>query len=86
MDIFLCFLLYLLFFDSNFAIDSAYVHTDNNCTTELKTKLQNVNEDGEANIIETIKVSGNALIPIDKTVNIDLTAYRTEDLLQAGQL
>ena len=65
--------------DSNFAVDASYVHTDNNFTTALKDKLTALDPDGEENIIEVVKVSGNPLVVQDKAVNIDLTAYRTSD-------
>lgn len=39
---------------NNIVTDANYVHTDNNFTTTLKTKLENMNSDGEANRINSI--------------------------------
>ena len=61
--------------DGNFVQDGSYVHTDNNYTTEEKTKLSGVESGAQANIIETIKVNNSALTPSNKAVNIDLSAY-----------
>lgn len=36
--------------DSNFAVDSSYVHTDNNFTTTLKNKLDGISSGAEANV------------------------------------
>lgn len=38
-----------------------------------------IDEGGEPNIIEMVKVNGTALTPVDKAVNIDLSDYATED-------
>ena len=61
---------------NNIVTDANYVHTDNNFTTTLKTKLENMNSDGEANRINSISLNNNPLtIDSSKNVNIDLTAY-----------
>ena len=52
--------------------DSSYVHTDNNFTTELKDKLDGIENNAQVNKIETIKVNANALKITDKTVNVEV--------------
>lgn len=52
--------------------DASYVHTDNNYTNEEKTKLGNVNENAEVNVIDTIKVNGNTQTITNKAVDIDV--------------
>ena len=61
--------------DGNFVQDASYVHTDNNYTTEEKTKLGGIAAGAQVNVIETVKVNNNALTPSNKAVNIDLTSY-----------
>lgn len=56
--------------DSNFASDSAYVHTDNNYTTTEKNKLSGIAANAQVNVIESVKVNGTALTPSSKAVNI----------------
>lgn len=61
---------------ANLVQDANYIHTDNNFTTALKTKLDNLKSDGEANKINSISVNNNLLtIDSTKNVNIDLSAY-----------
>ena len=48
------------------------------------TKLQSIAEGAQANVIESVKVNGEALTPVDKAVNIDLSAYATSEAVQAG--
>lgn len=56
---------------NKFVQDSNYVHTDNNFTTAFKNKLDNLDENGEENTIETVKVNNTALTPdANKAVNI----------------
>lgn len=56
---------------NKFVQDNSYVHTDNNFTTALKNKLDALDENGEENIIETVKVNNTALTPdANKAVNI----------------
>lgn len=56
--------------DSNFVSDANYVHTDNNFTNALKTKLDGIEAGAEVNDIAVIQVNGTALTPSGKTVNI----------------
>ncbi len=42
-----------------------------------KNKLANISDGAQSNIIETIKVNGTALIPSEKSVDIDLSGYKT---------
>lgn len=42
----------------------------NDFTDELKTKLENMNADGEANVLEVIKLAGTVLPIADKSVDI----------------
>lgn len=57
--------------DSNYVIDANYVHTDNNYTTDEKTKLAGIEAGAEVNIIETVKVNGVALTPdADRAVDV----------------
>ena len=61
---------------TNLVQDATYVHTDNNFTTALKTKLDNLKSDGEANRINSISVNSTELtIDSKKNVNIDLSSY-----------
>ena len=70
--------------DSNFAVDSAYVHTDNNYTTAEKNKLAAVEADADVNVIETVKVNGTALTP-DANKAVDVTVpTATSDLTNDG--
>lgn len=69
--------------DSNFVSDANYVHTDNNFTTTLKTKLDGIKAGAEPNKIEIVKVDGTAL-PInssDKSVNIKLGDYAEKEVV-----
>ena len=50
----------------------------NDFTDELKTKLDNLNADGEANILNAIKINGTALAIEDKAVDIPIA---TKDAL-----
>lgn len=56
--------------DSNFAVDASYIHTDNNFTNTLKTKLDGITAGAEPNVIATIKVNNTAQTVTDKAVNI----------------
>lgn len=70
--------------DSNFAVDSAYVHTDNNYTTAEKNKLAAVEADADVNVIETVKVNGTALTPdANKAVDVAVPTA-TSDLTNDG--
>ena len=48
------------------------------------TKLQGIAAGAQANVIESVKVNGQALTPVDKAVNIDLSPYATSAAVQAG--
>ena len=48
------------------------------------TKLQGVAQGAQANVIESVKVNGQALTPVNKAVNIDLSAYAKTKDVQAG--
>lgn len=56
--------------DDNTVKDANYVHTDNNYTSNEKTKLGNIEAGAQVNIIEEVKVNGTALQPTDKSVNV----------------
>jgi len=57
--------------DDNTVKDASYVHTDNNYTSEEKTKLGGVAAGAQVNVVETIKVNNSALTPDgNKAVNI----------------
>ena len=55
---------------NTFVQDVNYVHTDNNFTNSLKTKLEGIEAGAEVNDIAVIEVNGTALTPSGKTVNI----------------
>ena len=60
--------------DSHFIVDANYVHTDNNFTNALLSKLNGIENNAQVNIIEAIKVN-NVTQPItDKTVNLTISA------------
>lgn len=65
--------------DSNFAVDSSYVHTDNNYTTTEKNKLSGIASGAQVNVIETVKVNNTALTPSSKAVNISVPT-KTSDI------
>lgn len=70
--------------DSNFAVDSAYVHTDNNYTTAEKNKLAAVEANADVNVIETVKVNGTVLTPdANKAVDVAVPTA-TSDLTNDG--
>lgn len=56
--------------DSGFVSDENYVHTDNNYTTNEKTKLAGVATGAEANVIESVSVNGTPLVVSNKGVNV----------------
>ena len=60
-------------------IDSSYVHTDNNFTTALLTKLNGIEEGAQVNKIETISRNGVTLTITNKNVNIEVPT-KTSDL------
>lgn len=65
--------------DSNFPVDSSYVHTDNNYTTTEKNKLSGVDTGAQVNKIEVIKVNGTAQTITSKAVDIAVPT-KTSDI------
>lgn len=47
-------------------------------------KLKGIAEGAQVNVIETVKVNGQALTPTDKAVNVDLSDYATTEAVAAG--
>lgn len=70
--------------DSNFVVDSSYVHTDNNLTTTLKNKLDNIASGAEVNAINTIKVNGTAQTITSKAVDITVPTNNNQLTNGAG--
>ena len=66
--------------NSNFVVDSNYVHTDNNFTTILKNKLDGIESGAQENTIEHILVNGTEILPVNKSV--DITIDNNEDILK----
>ncbi len=56
--------------DNNTVTDSAYVHTDNNFTSALLTKLNGIAEGAAVNVIEKVKVNGTEQTITGKAVDI----------------
>ena len=56
--------------DSNFAVDADYVHTDNNYTSDEKSKLEGVAAGAQVNVIEQVSVNGTPVSVTEKGVNI----------------
>lgn len=56
--------------DGNFVSDADYVHTDNNYTTNEKTKLAGVEAGAQVNVIDSVQLNGTALSINNKTVNV----------------
>ena len=48
------------------------------------TKLQGIAAGAQANVIESVKINGQALTPVNKAVNIDLSAYAKSKDVQAS--
>lgn len=61
--------------DSNFAVDSAYVHTDNNFTTALKNKLNGIAEGAEVNVVKSVDdtATNGINLSLDNTGKLDVT-------------
>lgn len=70
--------------DSNFVSDANYVHTDNNFTGALKTKLEGIAAGAQVNVIETIKVNGTIVTPTGKAVNITVPTVVSDLTNDAG--
>lgn len=70
--------------DDNVVKDENYVHTDNNYTTNEKTKLGNIEAGADVNVIETVKVNNTALTPDgNKAVNVTVPT-KVSDLTNDG--
>ncbi len=61
--------------DSNFAVDSAYVHTDNNFTTALKNKLNAIEAGAEVNVVKSVDTTAtNGInLSLDNDGKLDVT-------------
>ena len=64
--------------DGDFVRDGDYVHTDNNYTTAEKNKLRDIEEGGQVNIIETVKVNGTAQTVTNKEVDLFVPTKTSE--------
>ena len=70
---------------SNYVQDANYVHTDNNYTSDEKTKLAGIAAGSQVNVIETIKVGTTAQAVSNKTVTLGTAAgAATTDFDAAG--
>lgn len=64
--------------DGNFVTDANYVHTDNNYTTDEKTKLSGIAAGAQVNVIEGVQVDGvDLVVDENKKVNISTSALTT---------
>lgn len=72
--------------DGNFVTDALYVHTDNNYTTEEKTKLTNIENGAQVNKIESIKVNGVAQSISSKAVNLTVPTKVSDLTNDSGYL
>lgn len=61
--------------DSNFAVDSAYVHTDNNFTTALKNKLNGIAAGAEVNVVKSVDTTATngVNLSLDNDGKLDVT-------------
>jgi hypothetical protein len=59
--------------DGNFVKDASYVHTDNNYTSEEKTKLAGVETGAQVNVIESVKLNGTAVSISGKAADIQVS-------------
>lgn len=69
---------------TNLVKDSSYTHTDNNYTTEEKTKLTGIATGAQVNVIESIKVNGTAVTPVSKAVDITVPTNNNQLTNGAG--
>lgn len=69
---------------SDIVYDSNYVHTDNNFTTTLKTKLDGIDSGAQVNVIEKIQKNGADLSIVNKTVNITVPT-KTSEIINDGE-
>jgi len=72
--------------DNSSVTDSAYVHTDNNYTTDEKTKLSGIEAGAQANIITGIKVNGVASSPVSKIVSLTIPTKLSDLTNDSGYL
>ncbi len=70
--------------DNNTVTDASYVHTDNNFTDALLSKLNTVNEDAQVNVIEAVKVNGSSLTITSKGVDITVTEGTTNGTVKVN--
>lgn len=67
--------------DSNFVVDANYVHTDNNFTNALLSKLNGIEDGAEVNLIEKITVNGVEQTVSSKTVALTVMTNAVNDLV-----
>ena len=67
--------------DSNFIVDANYVHTDNNFTNALLSKLNGIENGAEVNLIEKITVNGVEQTISSKTVALTVMTNAVNDLV-----
>ncbi len=64
--------------DANYVTDANYVHTDNNYTTDEKTKLSGIAAGAQVNVIETVKINGTTQTVTSKAVDITVPTKLSE--------
>ena len=67
--------------DSNFVVDANYVHTDNNFTNALLSKLNGIENGAEVNLIDKITVNGVEQAISNKTVALTVMTNTVNDLV-----
>lgn len=67
--------------DSNFVVDANYVHTDNNFTNALLSKLNGIEDGADVNLIEKITVNGVEQTISSKTVALTVMTNAVNDLV-----
>ena len=72
--------------DSNYVADASYVHTDQNFTSALKSRLESVENGAEVNVIESVKRNGTALPVVGKAVDVSVPTATSELTNDAGFL
>ena len=70
--------------DNNTVTDASYVHTDNNLTNALLTKLNGIEDGAQVNDIETIKVNDVAQTVTGKAVDITVTEGTTDGTIKVA--
>lgn len=70
--------------DNNTVTDASYVHTDNNLTNALLTKLNGIEDGADVNDIETIKVNNVAQTITGKAVDITVTEGTTNGTIKVA--